>query len=431
MLHINGKRYNLHGFNHPGGNEILKLCEGEPDCTALFESYHTFCDKDKIRLMMRNMEVSEISSCDTTLSSMFSFESTGFYATLQRRVVAHFERKHKRTIRRSDVKSNWDWAHTVCLLCMLFLLCQFQLLFGTYWHIRCICSLVSGISLAGLGFNVLHDAGHYALSTNPTSNQRLSYVICGLLLWNHMLWAYHHAVRHHQYTGNFEYDPDLVHLMPFVRKTTKSQAHWLFTVSRSWFAFKFLLGNTLFPGAAYGISMAHFIIWVPTGTLWKMKLPEHFRIFEKANVGQYVISALFHCVMCWYGGTYMLLHIIGANVTVFLGIAPDHDLFPTHLETEKLNLTKPIDWGEMQVRSSANFCNRYRAFTKFMGCINFQIEHHLFPSVCNHHLPEIAPIVKHTCDEFHIPYQHIDRPWSVWDSLLATYYDVLDEEKST
>ena len=28
---IYGKKYNLTGFNHPGGNEILKLASDEPD----------------------------------------------------------------------------------------------------------------------------------------------------------------------------------------------------------------------------------------------------------------------------------------------------------------------------------------------------------------------------------------------------------------
>ena len=49
ILNIHGKRYNLEKFNHPGGQEILELCNNEPDCTALFESYHAFCDINKIR----------------------------------------------------------------------------------------------------------------------------------------------------------------------------------------------------------------------------------------------------------------------------------------------------------------------------------------------------------------------------------------------
>jgi len=38
------------------------------------------------------------------------------------------------------------------------------------------------------------------------------------------------------------------------------------------------------------------------------------------------------------------------------------------------------------------------------GGLNFQIEHHLFPSVCHMYLPIIAPVVKQTCEEFNVPY---------------------------
>ena len=46
-MFIYGKLYNLKNFDHPGGIEILNLCKNEPDCTALFESYHAFCNMDE------------------------------------------------------------------------------------------------------------------------------------------------------------------------------------------------------------------------------------------------------------------------------------------------------------------------------------------------------------------------------------------------
>jgi linoleoyl-CoA desaturase len=40
----------------------------------------------------------------------------------------------------------------------------------------------------------------------------------------------------------------------------------------------------------------------------------------------------------------------------------------------------------------------------FVGGLNFQVEHHLFPNICHVHYPEIAKIVKNTSEEFGIPY---------------------------
>jgi fatty acid desaturase len=420
LLNIHGKQYDLTGFVHPGGNEILELSRNEPDCTALFESYHAFCDMEKITSIMKKYEVA-----DSQTDQMFSFQTKGFYKTLQSRVIQHFENKFGRKITRSDVKANLSWLNTVFWIWCLFLFSQYQMLFGTHWLFRCLFGLTSGISLTGLGFNVLHDASHYGVSSNPKINQLLSSFHQGLQLWNQILWGYHHVIRHHQYTGNIEYDPDMRHTMPYLRKTNKIQSKPE-TFTRDNFVFKFLFLNVIFPGNLFGQGLQYHLTWAFRGHLWKMKLPTAFR----SQIGQYIISATFFANMFWFAGFYAWFHIIGTNLTYFIGLSPDHDLFPTHQEINKFGDMKTMDWGETQVRGSANFCNSYCIFTKFMGGINTQIEHHLFPSICNHYLIEIAPIVKQTCKEFNIPYNHIDSPAEVFNSLVATYYDVYDNEKS-
>ncbi|HTL80140.1 MAG TPA: fatty acid desaturase, partial [Bacteroidia bacterium] len=40
----------------------------------------------------------------------------------------------------------------------------------------------------------------------------------------------------------------------------------------------------------------------------------------------------------------------------------------------------------------------------YVGGLNFQVEHHLFPSVSHIHYKKIAPIVKQTAEEFNYPY---------------------------
>lgn len=420
-ISVHGKKYDLTDFVHPGGSEILLLCNNEPDSTALFESYHTFCDKDKISNIMRKYEIADSSGV-----RMFSFEPNGFYKTLQSRVVAHFEDKNGRKIKRGDVKANFDWLNTVFWIWCLFLYSQYQMLFGTNWLLRSFFGLSSGIALTGLGFNVLHDASHYGLSSNAKINQRLSSFHQGLQIWNQILWAYHHCIRHHQYTGNIEYDPDMRHAMPYLRKSNKIDIKPQ-TFTRTNFVCKMLFMCIIFPGNLFGQGLQYHLTWVRTGRLWRMKLPEIFKL--ETQIGQYLISTLFFTMMFWFGGRYTLFHIIGTNLTYFIGLSPDHDLFPTHNEIDKFGDMTKIDWGEIQVRGSANFCNSYKYLTKFIGGINTQIEHHLFPSVCNHYLPELVPIVRQTCHEYGIPYNHIDNPVEVFRELCHTYYDVYDNDE--
>jgi len=39
-----------------------------------------------------------------------------------------------------------------------------------------------------------------------------------------------------------------------------------------------------------------------------------------------------------------------------------------------------------------------------VGGLNFQVEHHLFPTICHVHYPHIADIVKSTTEEYGVPY---------------------------
>ncbi|KAG5177127.1 hypothetical protein JKP88DRAFT_150961, partial [Tribonema minus] len=54
------------------------------------------------------------------------------------------------------------------------------------------------------------------------------------------------------------------------------------------------------------------------------------------------------------------------------------------------------------------------------GGINYQIEHHLFPSMCHMHYARVAPVVRATCAEFAIPYSAHDTLWSAYASYLRS-----------
>jgi linoleoyl-CoA desaturase len=62
-------------------------------------------------------------------------------------------------------------------------------------------------------------------------------------------------------------------------------------------------------------------------------------------------------------------------------------------------------WAVHQVKTTANFAEKSPVITWFFGGLNYQIEHHLFPTVCHVHYPEISKIVRQTCAEFHLPYK--------------------------
>ena len=57
-----------------------------------------------------------------------------------------------------------------------------------------------------------------------------------------------------------------------------------------------------------------------------------------------------------------------------------------------------------QVMSSSNVAGAFLGFCN--GGLNYQIEHHLFPRICNTHYPTIAPLVRSYCLSKGITYKH-------------------------
>ena len=150
---IHGKYHDLREFNHPGGKGILELCKDEPDCSALFESYHVFTDMDRIKLIMKKYEVGP-----TKQPSMFSFKEKGFYKTLKSRVKQHFKQ--------TTPKWTYDYIWTIGTSSLLFGISQYTLFTSTNIVSKSISSVLSGFSMMSLLYNVLHDGSHYGISTN-------------------------------------------------------------------------------------------------------------------------------------------------------------------------------------------------------------------------------------------------------------------------
>ena len=61
-------------------------------------------------------------------------------------------------------------------------------------------------------------------------------------------------------------------------------------------------------------------------------------------------------------------------------------------------------WAAHQFETTVDFARGSRLLSWFIGGLNFQIEHHLFPRICHVHYPAIAPLVEETCREFGLRY---------------------------
>jgi len=62
------------------------------------------------------------------------------------------------------------------------------------------------------------------------------------------------------------------------------------------------------------------------------------------------------------------------------------------------------EWALHQLKTTANFATKNKLITWWVGGLNFQVEHHLFPKVSHVHYPAISDIIKNTCAEMNVPY---------------------------
>merc|ERR1711920_73947 len=88
----------------------------------------------------------------------------------------------------------------------------------------------------------------------------------------------------------------------------------------------------------------------------------------------------------------------------------------SHLTRAFFDSEAKEDWGEVQVRGTANWGGPLWCF--FFGGINYQIEHHLFPTIYPGYYPLIAPVVRDACLHHGVPYNHFS---SITEALLSVF----------
>jgi linoleoyl-CoA desaturase len=86
---------------------------------------------------------------------------------------------------------------------------------------------------------------------------------------------------------------------------------------------------------------------------------------------------------------------------------PAHAIAGSEFLQPDMNHSLKDNWAIHQLRTTTNFANNSRWFTWFVGGLNFQIEHHLFPGICHVHYRKLAGIVKSTAREFGLPYKSV------------------------
>jgi linoleoyl-CoA desaturase len=275
---------------------------------------------------------------------------------------------------------------------------------SAWWLILLVVAMSLG--LAGIGLSVMHDANHGAYSKRKWLNTVFGYSL-NLVGANSFNWKLQHNVLHHSYTNVHDEDEDIV-----------SKGVLRLTPHEGWKRFHRF--QFIYAWFIYGLMT---IVWMAfkdfnrivkyhnAGLTKKnnanMKVEWIILIITKVVYISYIfLIPLFFTSLSWWEiliGIGIMHYIAGFLLAIIF--QPAHVIegteFPLPDETNMLE----NNWAVHQLLTTTNFGNRSRWFSWYVGGLNFQIEHHLFPNICHVHYRKIASIVQETAHEFGLPYK--------------------------
>lgn len=297
---------------------------------------------------------------------------------------------------------------TVLILSM-YLVPYFVLIFGGLTSLPLLMGLwiLMGMGKAFIGTTIMHDSLHGSYFKKKSLNRLMGFsaAIVGV---DRLIWQIQHNVLHHTYTNIEEADEDILPRIVF--RYSVNQPH-------KWFH-RF---QHIYAPIFYCVPLLE---WITT--------KDFIKAFDYKRMGLIKPGATFRKEFAgivgrklFYWAVFLVLPVlligIPAWVTVLM-IFVSHCItgimlamiFQTAHVVQPAGFMQPAtdsvdhSWVSHQLQTTCNYGMDNKVLSWFLGGLNFQIEHHLFPDICHMHYPEIAKIVQKTAKEFELPYFAFD-----------------------
>lgn len=339
-----------------------------------------------------------------------------FFAILRKRVNSYFKENDLSRHANSTMV-----IKSVVLLLAYLVPFAFLLIFQPVFSLSMLLWLVMGFAVAGIGMSIMHDAIHGAYSSSKSINEYLGYTL-NLLGGSVFNWRLQHNVLHHTYTNVVEMDEDIqdklvLRFNPHGKVKWIHQLQWVYAfffygiLTLYWVLLKDFVQFFKFTGTGVNTdSTAKNAV-----TLGKIILLKVVYFFAMLAAPVLFFNIPFSEVLAGF----LLMHFTaGLVLTVVFQLA--HTVEGTSHPRPNESGAIENDWAIHQLNTTVNFSRRNKWISWYVGGLNFQVEHHLFPGICHVHYPAIAPIVKQTAEEFGIPYMENETFLQAVNSHIAT-----------
>ncbi|HIE62543.1 MAG TPA: acyl-CoA desaturase [Microbacterium sp.] len=272
---------------------------------------------------------------------------------------------------------------------------------GDSW-LQLLMAAAFGILFTQVAF-LAHEAAHRQILSSGPANDRLARVLGGIVGMSYSWWDSKHS-RHHANPNRVGKDPDIeVDTISFLETDAAASRGLVRVVTRKqgWLFFPLL---TLEGLNLYALSFRHLLSRGPVKGRWTELGILSLR-FGVVLVPIFLLLPL--------GMAFAFFGVMVAVFGVYMGasFAPNHKGMPIIAPDAKL------DFFSKQVRTSRNVAGGWWA-TWLMGGLNYQVEHHLFPSMSRLHLSRAREIVRDYCATNDVPYTET--------SLWRSYAIVID-----
>jgi len=304
-------------------------------------------------------------------------------------------------------QGNFNLVFKSIFMIVLYFTPYFLMLFGVVTSFTgvLISWIVMGVGMSGVGMGVMHDANHRSFSKNQIVNKWMSntlYLVGGYPV----TWQYQHNTLHHGFTNIDGMDEDIspVGVLRFSPHKPLLKIH-KFQHIYAWFF--------------YGLMT---LLWVTTKDFKQLfnYNKEKVPLSNNKSFGQHLATLIFSKVIyyaifmfipmlvlpfAWYWIIVFFLAMHFTSGFILTIIFQTAHVVPTSVyPLPDKDGTMDNNWAVHQLYTTSDFAPNSRLFSWFIGGLNYQVEHHLFPNISHVHYRKLSKMVKEMANKYNLPY---------------------------
>lgn len=276
----------------------------------------------------------------------------------------------------------------------------FLIFYFNKWHTTLIFGLL--LSVVCIQFSYLgHEAGHRAISRNRFWNDAVGQISFSAITGvSFSSWVKSHN-EHHAHPNHEDNDPDVKDGIPFSFTEKKAR-------QRSGFAKMITRHQTmlLLPALFTFVFIKRHIYAKPV-------------LKDRSYVDLVFLSLhylFFFGLVTYFIGILQAI-LLYCIISMMMGFFFGFSFLPNHLGMPILNGSEDLSYLKKQVLTSRDVKGNF-LLNFISGGLNYQIEHHLFPTLSRKHLPKAKIIIKEFCSEKSIPYKD-DSLYTAWKEVFG------------